>query len=105
MTPDDRAPSAHSRPVLTIDDLAERWSITPGELKRRMGWLRLPAVNIGSQKAPMLRFLLAKIEEWERANCFTMGEPKSAGGAVLTGAPPGLDGFDSAKVKFAKGRR
>jgi hypothetical protein len=80
--------------VLTIEMLAGRWSVPVENLRRRMGKLNLPAVNVGTDKAPDYRFRLSAIEAWEAANETTLGQPAAVGKPVAAGAPPGLEGYD-----------
>lgn len=95
MNPPPPNPTA---PVLSLDDLAARWKITAGELKRRAERLGLPAINVGTDRAPDYRFPLAMVERWEQLNCVTLGRPPDPGqgGAkpVRPRAPRGADGFD-----------
>jgi hypothetical protein len=89
---------------LTLDSLAERWSIPIEALRRRVFKLNLPAVNVGSVKRPDYRFRLPAIERWEQENEWTLGREESVAVSVMTGAPPGLEGYDPFKSgRQAKG--
>ena len=83
--------------VLTLEQLADRWSLPLDTLRRRLTRLSLPAVNIGTTKSPDYRFRLSAIEAWEQMNEETLGLPEAAGTAVPSGAPPGLEGYDPFK--------
>lgn len=92
--------------VLTLEKLAERWSMPASTLRRRIARLHLPAVNVGTDKEPDIRFRLSAIEAWEAANESTLGVEEAPGVPVLTGVPPGLEGYDPFKGgKAKKGRR
>ncbi|MHC5540285.1 hypothetical protein ACYOEI_18855 [Singulisphaera rosea] len=82
--------------LLTIEELAERWHITPDELRRRRTKLGLPALNVGTRNSPHWLFRLQTIEAWEAANerACDDDEAKPAEIPVRPGAPPGWDGVD-----------
>lgn len=92
------------RSVLTVEALADRWGLPVDTLKRRLKLLELPAVNVGTAKAPDWRFRAQAIEAWEAANETRLGVP-AAGRTpeepvpVPVGAPPGLEGYDPFKPR------
>jgi len=90
--------------VLGLKALAERWSVPPEALRRRIAKLGLPAVNVGTPKEPDWRFRRVAIEKWEAANetHLTTGREEPAV-SVPPGMPAGLEGYDP--YRAAKPRR
>lgn len=92
-----------STTLLDLDQLAERWRLSPSVLRHRLRSMNLPAVNVGTKRTPSYRFRLAAIERWEAANeqTLTAAEPAEP---VPTGAPEGLEDYDPFAPQAPKGR-
>jgi hypothetical protein len=91
--------------LLTIEELAARWHITPDEMRRRRTRLGLPALNVGTKDSPKWLFRLGTVEEWEAANerACDDDDAKPAEIPVHAGAPPTWDGVD--RLAARKGSR
>lgn len=57
-------------PLLTVDNLAERWGVTVERATKRLRERRMKCLNMGTVKNPELRFRIDWIETWEGENYY-----------------------------------